>query len=48
MNTKNIKKNQKPHVVEQQTVVENITTNDLTFGQRLADKFAAEVKDSPS
>lgn len=43
MNTKNIKKTQKPHVMEQQTVVENITTNDLTLGQRLADKFAAEV-----
>ncbi|MBK1986938.1 DUF1003 domain-containing protein [Sphaerospermopsis aphanizomenoides BCCUSP55] len=43
MNIKNIQKTQKPHVVEQQTVVENTTNNDLTLGQRLADKFAAEV-----
>lgn len=44
MNTKNIKKIQTPHVVVQQpTVVQNITSDDLTAGQRLADKFAAQV-----
>ncbi|MBE9259593.1 DUF1003 domain-containing protein [Dolichospermum sp. LEGE 00246] len=44
MNTKNIKKNQNPHVVVQQpTVVQNIASDDLTAGQHLADKFAAQV-----
>ncbi|WP_392531571.1 DUF1003 domain-containing protein [Nostoc sp. C117] len=42
-NTVDAKVAQKPQIVEIQSVGENTSTEELTRGQRLADKFAAQV-----
>jgi uncharacterized membrane protein len=34
---------QKPQIVEMQSAAQNTSTEELTFGQRLADKFATQV-----